>query len=673
MRDRDAERALLNRIAATRRPPARPDLLVITGPAGAGTTALALDLAHRAVHAGTAPGGALWADLTTTPIPAPAPGRVTEQDQDPERESCSRVEAAAACWLRVLGADWVPDHLGEAAALLRSMTASRPVVAVIEHAATAAQVRTLLPATGLVVVTSRFRLPDLTAEGAQHLDVPPLPEDAAMQLAADMIGTRADEDPIGVRALVAACGALPSAVIAGAAYVAARPHRPIVELAERLTRASPRRTPSSTTDEETIVTTLDTVYDELPPGLQGAYQSLALMPRPAFSAAAAAALLQLDDEATDTVLARLQQAHLLEYQYQHDQWQMPAHVLTHATELAADLPADERTAAIARITRHWLMWTARLDTLINPGRRRHAAVFGWLPERPPTAAAAHDAIALLQTWIPALLAAQAAAANAGLHDLAWQYADTLWGYVSRRQDYAAWRQLCDVALDSAARTQDPGALARVHALTGLLERWLGNLDDAAQHQAETARLARLAGDTLAEASAAEHHAATLLRMQRPDQAYQVLLAGLTLYRAVPTHLRGEALLRRQLAITWSQLGHHDKAKAEFDAAESVFRALNEPYPQSQLAVNRAEAATRADQIDQALAHLDRAEQILPHKSTAHDAYLHYLRADLHGRNGNHQAAQHALATAITLADRLPDSHPTTLLIKALIDERSTST
>lgn len=50
------------------------------------------------------------------------------------------------------------------------------------------------------------------------------PVDAATESAADMIGARTDEDPGGVRALVAVCGALPRAVVAGAAYVAARPH-----------------------------------------------------------------------------------------------------------------------------------------------------------------------------------------------------------------------------------------------------------------------------------------------------------------------------------------------------------------------------------------------------------------------------------------------------------------
>ncbi|MEV4670868.1 tetratricopeptide repeat protein [Actinomadura sp. NPDC049382] len=672
--DRVAERAVLNRIVGSQRRSARPSLLVISGPAGAGATALALDTAHRAMRAGAAPGGALWADLTQ----GPATGRNRGQAD----ERCSRVAAVLSCWLRALGAPWVPDHPDEAAALLRSVTASRPVVAVIECAATAVQVRALLPAAGLVVVTSRFRLVDLIADGAEHLDVPPLPEEAAMDLAADVIGERASDEPGGVRALVAACGALPGAVVAGAAYVAARPHRPIHELASRLTRPPARQLlrpsttsqhPAVTTDEETIVnTTLGAVYSGFPPDLRDAYRRLALMPSP-FSTAAAATLLQLGDEATDTVLADLRQAHMLRYEREHDQWQMPTPVLTHATNLTEDLPTNERIAAVARIARHYLMWAAHLDTIIVPGRRRYAAVFGWLPERSAAVSGPQDAIALMQTWVPTLLAAQAAAAQAGLHGLAWQYAEALWGYVTHRQDYAAWRQLCNVALDSATRADDPGAMARVHCLVGLLDRWLGRFDDAARHHAETARLARQAGDTLTEASAAEHHGATLMRMGHNEDALQVLRDGLALYQAVPSHPRGEALLRRQLGIALSQLGHHDEAETEFSAAEAVFNDLGEPYPRSRLAINRAEAAARTGRLAEALAHLDRAEEILPQRPAPHDAYLQYLRADLHGRTGDHQAAHQALAAAIRLADRLPTGHPTTLLITALVDERSRST
>ncbi|TMR38176.1 tetratricopeptide repeat protein [Actinomadura geliboluensis] len=666
--DREDERTLLRRIATVRRQPARPDLLVISGPAGAGTTALALDVAHRAVRADAVPGGALWADLTPAPIAEPVTG------QGPARQGRSRVDAALACWLRVLGAAWIPGHPDDAAALLRSLTASRPVVALIERAATAEQVRALLPAAGLVVVTSRFRL-DLAADGAAHLHVPPLPEDAAVELATDLIGTRADEDPGGVRALVATCGALPGAVSAAAAYVAARPHRPIHQLAARLAPhpCTTSQRPAVTTDEEVIVNNaLDTIYAGFPPDLQDAYRTLALMPGQVFSADAAAALLQLGVEATDTVLAGLRQAHMLEYEHEQDRWQMPAPVLTHATSLAAALPEDEQTAAAARVARHYLMWAAKIDSVIVPGRRRHAAVFGWLPERPPQVEGPRDAIALMQDWVQVLLMVQAAAADAGLHHLAWQYAEVLWGYVSQRQDYAAWQQVCEVALDSAHRADDPGGLARVHSLAGLLDRWLGRLDDAKQHHVETARLARKSGDTLAEASAAEHHGATLIRMRRHEEALQILQGGLALYQALPSHPRGEALLRRQLGIALSQLGHHDEASTQFTAAEAVFNRLGEPYPRSQLAVNQAEAAARTGRLDEALAHLDRAEEILPHRPVPHDAYLHYLRASLHSRTGDHQAAHQALATAIRLADRLPANHPTSLLIMAMADESSRS-
>ncbi|TDC75639.1 tetratricopeptide repeat protein, partial [Actinomadura sp. 7K507] len=626
----------------------RPDLLVISGPGGAGTTALALHLAHRAVRASAAPGGALWADLSAH---HPDPG------SDP-------VAGAVAGWLRALHADRVPEHGEEATALLRSLTADRPVVAVVEQATTAGQVRALLPAAGLVVVTSRHQLLDLAAvDGACRVAVGPLPAPDAAALAADIIGDRATSDPDGVRALVNACGALPAALVAAAAYVAARPHRPITDLAVRLTRttrsAQPALSAARLSEEETVInSTLDAIYNGLDPALQNAYQYLATLPGPAFSAAAAAAALRTDDQATDTTLARLHNAHLLEYGPGPEQWRMPAPVRVHAEHLAESLPEEDRAAALARAVRHYLMWAAGLETVIGHGRRRYAPVFAWEPGRAPAVAGDQEAIALVQEWVPTLLAAQSAAAAHAMHHAAWQFVDALWGYLIQRQDYPAWRRVCQIGLDSAQRIQDAGAQARAHMLTGVLDRRLGRLAEASEHHTKTRLLARRAGDLLTEASAAEHHGATLLDLGRPQQALTVLHAGLALYQTLPTHPRGQALLQRQLGIAHSRLGHHIDAETHLTAAEALFTDLDESYLRSRLATNRAETALANGRFTDALAHLDRAMEILPNRAVPYDAYLHYLGAAIPTRAGDHDAAVHALNTAIAFSDQLPRDHPT---------------
>ncbi|MFC4048252.1 hypothetical protein ACFOY4_01040 [Actinomadura syzygii] len=412
--------------------------------------------------------------------------------------------------------------------------------------------------------------------------------------------------------------------------------------------------------------TLNAVYADLPDPLQRAYRHLALLPGPMFSAAAAAAALAADDTAIDSFLARLSDVNLVQFGPELDQWRMPEPAAAHARALSeVGDSAGERAAVLARAVHHYLMWAARLDTVIAPGRRRYAAVFAWHPELPPAAADDQAAITMMQPWVPVLLAAQAAAADAGLHALAWQFAEALWGYVLRRQDYAAGQQVCATALDSAYRCADLVAQARAHMLAGALARRQGHLPEAMDHHDQAGELFERSGDTLGSAAAAEHLGATLLALSQPSEAVTVLQSGLDLYRAAPPHPRGQALLRRQLAIALARLGHHTQAYTHFDAAEGVFTDLGEPYLIARLALDLAEAAIARSDLDQALEHLGKAARVLPDRSSADDAHLHYLYAKVHRQAGHTDAADRALTIALDYRGHLPDDHPTALLVDTM--------
>ena len=127
-------------------------LTVITGPPGAGKTALAVQAAHLA--SGAFPDGQLFAALGGS-----------GQDRPP-LDTLGEL-------LRSLGvpAARVPGDLAERAALYRSLLAGRRVLVLADDAASAAQVRPLLPGTAgsAVLVTSSSRLADL--EGASSLSV----------------------------------------------------------------------------------------------------------------------------------------------------------------------------------------------------------------------------------------------------------------------------------------------------------------------------------------------------------------------------------------------------------------------------------------------------------------------------------------------------------------------
>lgn len=129
-------------------------LIVVVGTAGAGKTSLAVRFAHRV--RGRFPDGQLFVNLRGYDAgPALGPAVALER------------------FLRALGTPppAIPAGLEERAELFRSLLAERRMLVVLDNAATAGQVRPLLPGEPqcLVVVTSRGRLSGLSArEGARR-------------------------------------------------------------------------------------------------------------------------------------------------------------------------------------------------------------------------------------------------------------------------------------------------------------------------------------------------------------------------------------------------------------------------------------------------------------------------------------------------------------------------
>ncbi|MGY4925815.1 BTAD domain-containing putative transcriptional regulator [Streptomyces sp. 900105755] len=190
-------------LALTRPPAAAPVLVVLSGMAGVGKSALALHVAHQLRD--RFPDGQLYVNLhgATPGMPPLTPGQ------------------ALAALLRDLGADprHIPEHPDAAAALLRSLLAPTRTLLLLDDAANAAQVRPLLPGGPgcAVIVTSRSPLAAL--DGACRFPLGPLTgEDSAALLRA--VSGRAE---IGAgHPLVGLTGRLPLALRVVAARLAAR-------------------------------------------------------------------------------------------------------------------------------------------------------------------------------------------------------------------------------------------------------------------------------------------------------------------------------------------------------------------------------------------------------------------------------------------------------------------
>jgi DNA-binding SARP family transcriptional activator len=189
-------------------------VFVISGPPGVGKTALALQAAHLTRH--RFPDGQLYVGLAGS----------TRLPRDPGDVLGELLRALGLC------ESAIPDSVGERAALFRSRTAGQRMMVMADDAASADQVRTLIPGAAgcAVMVTSRSRLAGLT--GAHLRCLGPLPHPDAMELLARIVGNRrvAAEADASAR-LVAACGCLPLVVRIAGALLATRPRCPVVAVA----------------------------------------------------------------------------------------------------------------------------------------------------------------------------------------------------------------------------------------------------------------------------------------------------------------------------------------------------------------------------------------------------------------------------------------------------------
>ncbi len=203
---REAELAILDRLAEAPRVSGAVMISVICGMAGVGKTALALRWAHQIAR--QFPDGQLYVNL---------------RGYGPGRRHADPVPVVRS-FLGALGVapEWIPPDPESQAGLYRSVLAGKRVLIVADNARDASQVRKLLPgASGcLVLVTSRSPLTSLAAaEGAHVLNLGvPTETEAAQLLSARVGGERVAAEPAAVSALIDACGRLPLAL----AVVAAR-------------------------------------------------------------------------------------------------------------------------------------------------------------------------------------------------------------------------------------------------------------------------------------------------------------------------------------------------------------------------------------------------------------------------------------------------------------------
>ncbi|WP_371528144.1 NB-ARC domain-containing protein [Streptomyces sp. NBC_01283] len=273
-------------------------IVLLTGAAGVGKTALALQWAHH--HAAPHPDGQLFADLRGFSGGAPAhPERILR-------------ELLLALGVRQ---QEVPAGIEPAAALYRSLLAERRVLVVLDNAHDSAQVRPLLPGAPhcTTLITSRNRLDGLVASDcARPVPVGMLGERDGAELFLRALGQRAglDADSADVREIARLCDGLPLALRIAAARLIGRPQRTVAGLAAELADGEQRLALLSAEDTG-VAAALRTSVAQLPGSDTRLLAWLAHASTPDVDAHAASALAGMDVAAAHQGLDRLAAAHLI--------------------------------------------------------------------------------------------------------------------------------------------------------------------------------------------------------------------------------------------------------------------------------------------------------------------------------------------------------------------------
>ena len=583
--------------AAAAGPDESVPIVVISGTAGTGKTALAIRFGRHVAK--RFPAGQLYVNL---------------RGLDPATPPLEPAEALRF-FLDALGAPphRIPAGTEGRAALFRSLLDGKRMLIVLDNARDVAQVRPLLPGSPgcLVVVTSRNELTGLVAaEGAVPLTLDVLSDAEAHEMLARRLGgERVAAEPGAADEIIEACARLPLALGIAIGRASARPKRSLGELAVELRDARGRLDVLEADAATNVRAVLSWSYDQLGETAARMFRLLGLHPGPDISLSAAASLTGLTRAQAGAALRELTRTHMVaEY--------LPARFTFHdlLRAYAAD-QADrydsepERRAAVHRVLDHYLHTATAAAQRFSPHRpplRLAPAQPGVVPA---DATDREQAIAWFDAESPVLLALIGYADANGFDTHAWQIPWTLGPFFIRRsrwRDYASTQQ---TALGAAQRLGDSVALAHAHYLLGNSQSQLGDYDAASSNVRQALDRFRELGDRANEGMVLNGLAAMLEKQERYPEALAVALDALRMLKAAG-HWWTQANLENGVGWLYAHLGQYDQALTHCQRALSLHRDSG----------HRGGTADTLDSLGYVYLHLGDLGQAKTHYRRAVEAY-----------------------------------------------------
>jgi len=497
----------------------------LSGTAGVGKTALAVQWAHRVAN--RFPDGQLYVNL---------------RGYDPTGIVLDPAEALRGFLDAVaVPPDRIPANLNAQAALFRSLLADKRMLVMLDNARDAEQVRSLLPgASGcLVLVTSRNQLSGLvTGEGAHPVTLDLLTAEEARELLARRLGaSRVAAEPQAVDDIVACCARLPLALALVAARAATHPGFSLDVLAKELHET--RGGLDAFADGEDATTDIRAVfswsYQRLSTDAARLFRLLGPHPGPDISAAVAASLTGLPPARVRPLLAALTHAHLI---VEHLPRRYTLHDLlrAYATEQALAHDSDtDRHDAIRRMLDHYVQGSVAADRQLWPDLpppvlpAHQETLWTPVPATPDPLLTGRPAA---QAWLDAervnLVAASGYAAEHNWPEHSMDLARVLLRYLDAGGHHADAITLHTHARDASRRSGDQIAEAYVLFGLGLAFFRQGEFGRAAEHLQQTLTLGRRLDNPAAEIGTLTMLGSIFLRWGELGPAGEHLRLALTL-------------------------------------------------------------------------------------------------------------------------------------------------
>jgi DNA-binding SARP family transcriptional activator/tetratricopeptide (TPR) repeat protein len=605
-------------------------LVVVSGLPGAGKTSLALYAAHT-VRA-QFPDGQLWVQLAGTSARPRDAGEVLEE------------------FLRALGVDGraVPRDLPGRSAWFRSRLAGRRILVVADDAASAAQVRPLVPGTAgcALIVTSRSHLEDL--DGAQLMSLGVMTEEDAVRLLARIVGEdRVAADGAGAGSLVRACRALPLALRISGARLAARPMWPLTVLARKIDGGHARLRELES-GEVSVRATIDSSYQTLSDRARRALCLLAELGPTDFAGWVTGPLLGEPDAADviDELVGRSLLTPLGADATGEPRYRLHDLLRDFAAERLMDESVDTQ-AAHERLLTGWIQLARLGDSRLPP--EPFFPPPAYLPEEhllPEDTAARLTAEP--GAWFAAerlnLLAAAERACAAGRPDLTARLGSFMsaFHHLQDRRDDAErlWRMIVD-STDQSAGHRTETLYARIRVAASTMDR--GRATEAAPILDQCVKTAEQAQAAEVLAFALYWRGACAWDLDDVVQAHQYFGDGQRAARQAGSPL-GELLNTRFLGTTLARLGQPDQAVTACEWALAIAVSLKVPSYELAASHNLAFTCTLTGRYDQAVRvckqRIELARQI---GSARCEAHAHAVLADAYYGMGNYaQAIQSSL-------------------------------